>query len=209
MRALACDDWDPRALDADLRVFTSPAAIRATLARGVALHARRPALVVGARSAAVLREAGFTRVAIADSPGIESLLAHPWLHDVGAQRISVFTAPEGRGDWRALRARAAELRIAHVYQRHALALRPAAIDTLVRHRGPLAVIASSEALLRQTWRALPLQAQRVFTHATIVLSSARLATVARSLGFTDVHIAAGPSPTVLAELAAQRLRGLA
>jgi len=190
------------ALEADVVVFTSPAAVRAARALRT-LRARRGQAwcAVGSGTAAALRRAGVAEVQVPARMDSEGLLALPALSDVAGVCIGLVTAPGGRDALTpALQARGADVRRADVYRREPLAPTPQAIAALRALRALDApawlALSSGEALthLRATLRA---DGAAVLRRARVVAASERLATLAHAEGFARVVRAAGPRPADL------------
>jgi uroporphyrinogen-III synthase len=192
------------ALASPIVVFTSPNAVRAARALQP-LRARRGQawLAVGEGTAAALRRAGIaTPVAPArmDSAG---LLELPQLQAVDGRRVGLVTAPGGRGRIApALEERGASVLRANVYERVAVAPRADAIARLRTLRAPWLLLSSGEAL-EQLLAVLPADAARHLRRARVVAASARLATLARRLGFAPVAIAASARPRDLLDAVAR------
>ena len=195
-----------KALAADIVIATSPAAVGAarTLA---ALRIRRGQIfcAVGSATAMALRRAGIAQVLSPERMDSEGLLALPALDAVRGRTVGVLTAPGGR-DLIAptLRARGAEVRRADVYIREPIALSPASLARLRAFDGPLLLPVSSGEALQRVFGHAPSDIAARLRGARILVASARLAAMARSLGCGDVRIAAGPRPTQLLAAAETR-----
>lgn len=185
------------ALAARATVFTSPAAVAAAHALAPwppALHA----VAVGAGTAAALRRAGVRGVDHPARMDSEGLLALPVLADVDGVDIGLVTAPGGRGLIApALRERGARVHRADVYAREPVAPSPRALATIARLDARLAIAASSAEALQRTLDAVRGPVRERLLGARVLAASARVAALARSLGFADVVAAAGPRPAQL------------
>ncbi len=194
------------ALDAEIVIATSPAAVRAAATLS-ALRGRRGHryYMVGSATAAALRRAGIAEVLSPERMDSEGLLALPALQSLAGRTVGVLTAPGGR-DLIAptLRARGARVVRADVYAREPVALSPASLARLRTFDGPLLLpVSSGEALQRVFEQAPPDIAARL-RGAQVLASSARLAALAQTLGCADVQIATGPRPAQLLAAAATR-----
>ena len=186
-----------RALAAGRVVFTSPAAVasaRSLMHLPDGLHA----LAVGAGTAAALRRAGVGRVEHPRRMDSEGLLSLHALADVAGADIGLVTAPGGRDAiGPALQARGARVHRADVYARVPL---PPAPRDLARVRGAggrLAIAASSAEALERVMQAVDDAMRGRLLGARVLAASARVATTAAALGFSDVVTATGPRPRQL------------
>lgn len=179
------------ALEDDLIIFTSPAAVRFA-ARLAPLRGRARVAAVGAGTARMLARHGITTVIVPDTmQNSEGLLAHAAMEDMHECTVGVIGAPGGRGVLqRVLRERGARVREVHVYQRA-----PARLGR--RHREALRGLRDNDYILLSSAQTLTclhaaLQGddwQRVLaTHA--VVSSERIGMAARRAGFERVSVAA-------------------
>ncbi len=195
-----------RALEADIVIATSPAAVRATAALA-ALRARRGQLfcAVGSATSAALRHAGIAEVLSPERMDSEGLLALPLLQAVGGLAIGLLTAPGGR-DLIAptLRERGARIHRADVYAREIIPLSPASLARLRAFDGALLLPVSSGEALQRVFDIAPPDIASRLRGARVIAASARLAALAHTLGCSVVQIAAGPRPTQL--LAAAKTR---
>ena len=177
------------ALDDELLIFTSPAAVRFA-ARLLPLRTHAQVFAVGQGTAQLLRRHGV--LAHAPAPGAsqdsDGLLALPSLRQLAGRRTALVGAAGGRGVLREqLAARGARLREVHVYRRL-----PPRLDR--RHFGALAalpadacVLWSSAEALQQLQRLLPAAAWSSLAAAVAVVSSERLAQAARAAGFVRIR----------------------
>ncbi|MEO8672404.1 MAG: uroporphyrinogen-III synthase [Tahibacter sp.] len=182
-----------QAQTADLVIFVSPAAVRFawTLRPGLRFAARVGVAAVGAATAQALRRRGVHGViAPEDGHDSDALLANADLRAVRGKRVVVIGAPEGRDRLAAgLRRRGAALTELHVYaraaprwdQRHF-----ARLDTAPKPR--LLLVSSAFALANLAAR-LPPGLVVALREAELVVSSLRLAMLAREHGFQHVHVA--------------------
>jgi len=175
------------AMDCDVVIFTSPAAVR--FARRVgALRGRAIVLAPGSATRGALRRAGSRHPIAPAREDSEGLLALPVLHDVHGRRVGIVGAAGGRGLLdRELAARGAEVIRAHVYQRAPARLDRRHTDALRKDAGkPLYVLLSSSEGLANIVANLPNDALRALLRGTAVASGARIATAARKAGFARV-----------------------
>lgn len=190
------------ALTADVIVFTSPAAV----AHAQQLHrlvTQAQVCALGAGTAKALARAGIKDVRFPDREDSEGLLAMDIMSQLGHARVALVGAAGGRGILRSvLRERSARFDEVLVYRRG-----PARLDA--RHRGAASaftrrdrvLLSSAEALenLRQGLAGLPWQA---LLGAAWIVSSERLATMARDAGIATVHVASSAQGPALLDMAA-------
>lgn len=185
------------ALAARATVFTSPAAVaaaRALLPWPAGMHA----IAVGGGTAAALRRAGAGRVEHPSRMDSEGLLALPVLAQVAGVDIGLVTAPGGRGVIApALQARGARLHRADVYAREPVRPSPRALATILALESRLAVAVSSAEALQRVMEAVDAPVRARLVGARVLAASRRVEATARTLGFDDVVVAAGPRPAQL------------
>jgi uroporphyrinogen-III synthase len=175
------------ALAADVVIFTSPAAVG--YARQLApLRSHACVLAPGAGTLRALRRAGHVDAMAPAREDSEGLLALPPLQNVRGKRIGIIGAPGGRGLLaRALSRRGARVTRAHVYRRL-----PARLDRrhvkALRHDAhkALYVLLSSTEALTHILAGLPDDASHALLAGRAVVSSERLAALARKAGFSHV-----------------------
>lgn len=188
--AAAARDALRLALRDELLVFTSPAAVRYAAAL-LPLRTAATVLAVGRGTALMLRRHGVAGPLAPRQQDSEGLLEHPALAELRGRRVALIGAPGGRGVLREqLAARGAQLRELHVYRRVPPRLDRRHVDALLRLPTSAQVLLSSAEALHNLQQALPLPAWTRLCAATAVVSSERLATAARSAGFTRIVIAA-------------------
>ncbi|HET7299396.1 MAG TPA: uroporphyrinogen-III synthase [Oleiagrimonas sp.] len=192
------------ALQSDLAVFTSPAAVRFA-ARLAPLHGRARMAAVGAGTARALARHGVTDVVVPrTTQNSEGLLAHAALDDMQGRAVAVIGAPGGRGTLQqVLRQRGAGVRDVHVYRRV-----PARLDR--RHReavsglhGEVYMLLSSAETLNCLRAALDDAGWQRIVAARTVVSSERLRVAAHQAGFKQVKVAASALGADLLACAAQ------
>ncbi len=181
-------------------IVSSPAAVRLAAAQ-LPLSKRRGQrwFALGAGSAAALKRRGIdgVRIPVAGSDS-EALLAHSDLQDVRGQAIGLLTAPGGRGLLAdRLRALGAQVHIAEVYQREALAIAPARLHALAALRGNVALLLTSREAFDPLWQASSPELRKQLISRPCVVASDRLAALARSLGFKKVLRASDARPSSL------------
>ncbi len=188
--AAAARDALHLALCDELLVFTSPAAVRYAAAL-LPLRTAATVLAVGRGTALALRRHGVAEPLAPRQQDSEGLLEHPALAELHGRRVALIGAPGGRGVLREqLAARGAQLRELHVYRRVPPRLDRRHVDALLRLPTSAQVLLSSAEALHNLQQTLPLPAWTRLCAATAVVSSERLATAARSAGFTHIVIAA-------------------
>lgn len=215
-RVLALSPWriEPRsdaaalatALRADRVLFTSPAAVQAAAAARPLRPRRGQAwLAVGDGTAAALRRAGVDGVVAPTRMDSEGVLALPELQAVRGLGIGLVTAPGGRGVIAAeLARRGARVRRADVYARVPVPPAPRALARLRASRAPLWLALSSGEALQQVLAGLPDALATKLRGARVLAASARLAGLARALGFRDVRVATDARPRSLLAAAGDR-----
>lgn len=202
------DDPDTRralraALQAEVVIATSPAAVRAAAALAP-LRARRGQcwLAVGSATAAALRRAGIADPQAPERMDSEGLLALPALQKVDGREIGLLTAPGGRDRIApTLTTRGARVRRADIYAREAVTPAAATLARLRALRAPLLLPVSSGEALATALAALPADLAARLRGARVLAASERLAAMARAAGCTEVRIAAGPRPRQLLAVA--------
>ncbi len=188
----------------DRLLFTSPAAAQAA-ARLLPLSTLAPGSVVavGEGTARILRRHGARQVQAPARMDSEGLLALPAMQDLQGLRVALVTAPGGRGMIAPqVMARGAQLLRVDVYDRVPLQLGSATLDRLQALHGSTVLAVSSGEALRSVLPQLPAELLARWQQAPVVAASARLADLARELGFTSCHVAAGPLPAQLVASAA-------
>lgn len=184
-------------LQGDVLVFTSPAAVRfaAILAP---LQTTAAMLAVGHGTARALRRYGIRMPLTPSQQDSEGLLEHPVLHDVRGRRVGLIGAAGGRGLLREqLAARGAQLHELHVYRRVAPRLDRRHVDALMVLPSSAQVLLSSAEALHNLQQLLPAAAWARLCAATAVVSSERLAAVARDSGFSRIVLATSALPADL------------
>ena len=178
---------------ADVVVFVSPAAVRYAwrLLPTLAFARRIRVCTVGTATAQALRRRGVTDVLTpTTTQDADGLLAMPALARLRGLTVALVGAPGGRDTLpNAVRRRGATLLRADVYRRAAprwTRRHYAALDTAPKPR--LLMISSAEALAHIATR-LPAGLVLALRDAETVVSSLRLAHLAREHGFSRVHVA--------------------
>jgi uroporphyrinogen-III synthase len=202
LRPIADADKARRALRAagraDVAVFVSPAAVRFAFALHPGLRFVRATRVVavGPGTARILARRGIGAVLQPtqrhDSEGV---LALPELRQLRGANVVLIGAPGGRGLIEsALRARRARVARIDVYQRITPAFTPRQLAQLEQASDPLLTLVSSAQTLARLRADLPLSLFARLAAGHLVVSSTRLAELARASLFTQVSVAAGPAP---------------
>ena len=193
------------ALDADVVLFTSPAAARAAASlRRLRPRAGQAWVAVGAGTARALRRAGVAGVVAPRRMDSEGVLALPELASVRGRRVALVTAPGGRGLIAAtLARRGAQVLRADVYERVPVSPSPQAMARLRDLRAPAFLALGSGEALQRVLDALPDALHAPLRRARVVAASERLARQARALGFDDVIVASDAQPRSLLAAAAR------
>jgi uroporphyrinogen-III synthase len=190
----------------DGAIFVSPVAVARAFALLPALHVPA-AFGVGAGTVRALARHGLRGHAPRERADSEGLLALADFADVRGHRYALVGAPGGR-DLIAptLRARGAEVVPIHVYERAPPRLTRRHFDALAQAAAPLLLPLSSAEALGHLVALLPPPLLERLRTQPVVASSARLAELARTHGFTDVTEAAS---ALTADLLAAAARALA
>jgi uroporphyrinogen-III synthase len=190
------------ALEADVVLFTSPAAVHAAAALrplGPAC-AQRTCAGVGAGTAAALRRHGVAHPLAPQRMDSEGLLALPAF--AAPAHVGLVTAPGGRGMIAAeLARRGAALVRADVYARVAVAPSSRALAGLRALDVPACIALSSEEALRTVLARVPEDVAAILRRCRVAAASARLAAVAGELGFGAAALAASARPADLVDAA--------
>ena len=177
------------ALADDVLIFNSPAAVRAAAALA-SLRTSATVLAVGQGTARALRRHGVQAPLAPARQDSEGVLDHPALQVLRGRRIALIGAAGGRGVLRdELRARGAQLRELHVYQRVAPRLDRRHVEALLHLGVSALVLLSSAEALQNLCRILPPAALARLFATTAVVSSERLASAARDAGFARIALA--------------------
>lgn len=191
------------ALEGDIVIFTSPAAVRFA-ADVLPLATRATVVAVGRGTARALKTADVADVRFPEtSQDSEGVLGLPELAAVSGKRVALVGAPGGRGLLREqLLARGAALDEIHVYHRVAPRIDRRHIDPLLKLGKRSAVLLSSAEALDHLRRALVAPAWRRLVQAVAVVSSERLRDIALQAGFERVAVARSALPADLLQAAA-------
>ncbi len=207
-KLVARDGTDAReqlrtALQADVVLFTSPAAVRfAAALEPLSAHAGQHWIATGGGTRQALLRSGIDTVVTPRRMDSEGLLALPALADLQQHSVGLVTAPDGRGVLApALQARGAQLRLAEIYDRQPLKIAAASVRRLRSLKAPACVALSSTGALQQVLQQLPADAANLLLTHPAIAASARLAHVAVEAGFAQVIQAEGPRPAQLMDAA--------
>jgi uroporphyrinogen-III synthase len=191
------------ALNDDLLIFTSPAAVAFAASLGT-LQTSATVLTVGRGTASALRRHGVLAALAPSRQDSEGLLDHPALQAIEQRRIALIGAVGGRGLLREqLLARGARLRELHVYRRVAPQLDRRHTAALMELAPSALVLLSSVQALQHLCTLLPPAPRARWLAATAVVSSERLALAARTAGFARIVLAASALPLDLLAAAAR------
>lgn len=178
-----------QALRDDVLVFSSPAAVRFA-ARLQLLRTDATVLAVGQGTARALRRQG-VRVVAAPSKrqDSEGLLDLPIWAGLGPCRIALIGAPGGRGVLRDQLATRGCLREVQVYRRAPPRLRASHWDGLRTLQHNACVLLSSAEAMDNLRELAPAEAWQQLISIEAIVSSERLALVARTAGFAHIRVA--------------------
>lgn len=190
------------ALACDAVIVTSIAAVRAAQALQP-LHAIDTRwIAVGAGTAQALGAAGIERVDVPARMDSEGVLALPVLNARDVRRVGLLTAPGGRDALApALIARGIDVVRADVYRRVDVALDAGAIDAIRTLDAPAALAVSSAGALQRVVSQVDDAIRARLCAMQVLAASARIAALARALGFDDIAIAASARPQALLAVA--------
>lgn len=207
-KLVARDDADARdqlrqALQADVVLFTSPAAVRfAAAMQPLTMRAHQAWIATGSGTRQALGRHGIKAASAPARMDSEGLLALPALSDLARRSVGLVTAPDGRGVLApALQARGARLRLAEIYLRQPLPMSATGLQRLRELDAPAWVALTSAGALRQVLQQLAADAQRTLLIHPAVAASARLMEAATDAGFGRVVQAQGPRPAQLVSAA--------
>ncbi len=204
------DEGLTRALAADLRVFTSPAAVRFAAKLAVLSESGPINIAVGEGTARALRAAGVQDPIAPVRMDSEGVLALPALVQLQGKSVGLFTAPGGRGLLpTALEERGARVCRADVYARLALPLKARTLGALADDDTAILLASSTEALghlRRRLAHLAPLKRDAVLARP-LVVSSARLGLWAKEQGFQQVLVAENARPEALCHAALSLVAG--
>jgi uroporphyrinogen-III synthase len=173
-------------LQNDVLIFTSPAAVRFAAALA-SLQTTATVLAVGQGTARALRRHGVLAPLTPLRQDSEGLLDHPVLQRLHDRRVGLIGASGGRSLLREqLAARGARLHELHVYQRARPRLDRRHVEALLQLPPSAQVLWSSAEALQNLQQLLPGAAWARLCAATAVVSSERLADVARAAGFSRI-----------------------
>lgn len=196
--ARAADDW----------IFTSPAAVRFAFGLLPELRIPRRARVfaVGQGTARALARHRLAAIAPREPQDADGLLALDALAAVRGRSIALVTAPGGRGViGPQLERRGARLHAVHVYRRTAPRLTRRHFRALDEAASPLFTLVSSGEALARLVAALPDESLARLRRETLVVSSARIRSIARRHGFTTIVLARSALPADLLAASATAL----
>lgn len=182
---------------ADLAIFISPSAVQYGMA-AIRERGRLPEKVaaVGSGSAKALRELGVNEVIVPDVRfDSEGLLAHPELQAIDGWRVMIFRGDGGRellGDM--LTARGATIEYVTCYLRSKPQL---PVSSLLD--ADVITVTSSEALSHLS-QMLDVQGQNKLRNTPLFVPHPRIAELARSQGWGDVHLTGAGDEGLLSAL---------
>jgi uroporphyrinogen-III synthase len=172
----------------NLLIFTSPAAVRYATALA-ALDTHAIVIATGQGTSRLLRQRGL-KAQVPTRQDSEGVLALPALQSLQGRRVALITAPDGRGLLQEqLAKRGAMVREVHVYTRVAPRLNRRHIDAVMHLPKTACVLFSSAEAMRHLLTLLPVAAKDRLRAATAIVSSDRIAQLARLDGFSRVEMA--------------------
>jgi len=207
---------DPQRVARELRaatsgtdwLFSSPAAVRFAfrIAPDLRIPAHAGVFAVGAGTRRALARHAIAAIAPVDRPDSEGVLALPALARMSGRNVALVGAPGGR-DLIAptLRERGADVVDIAVYERRPARLTQRHFDPVEHAPSPLILLVSSGEALANLTRQLPVSLMARLRHQVLVVSSARLETLAHESGFEDVLNARSALPDDLLAAAERAL----
>jgi uroporphyrinogen-III synthase len=147
---------------------------------------------IGKQTADTLTQLGFEGWHAAGGFDSETLLADASMQQLGGERVLILRAEGGR-DLLAetLRQRGARVDLAHIYRRACPQYDAAVIQSTIYAQPLSAILITSGQALNNLLQLCGSTAARL-TDILIIVPSARLAELARSLGFNRIRVAQGP-----------------
>lgn len=197
-----------QARTADVVIFVSPSAVKFAFALRQLRFARGTLVcAIGPATAQALRRRGLRDVVFPrERQDSEGLLALPQLRPLRGKRVVLIGAPGGRELLaQTLRARRARVVAIAVYQRVAPRYSARQLAALESAAAPLLTLLTSAEALANLRAQLPLHLFARLAEGELVVSSTRLAELARRSLFVNVHVAASPLPRDLLAGAEQAL----
>jgi uroporphyrinogen-III synthase len=194
---------------ADIVIFVSPAAVKFAFALRPTLHFIRTTRVcaIGAATARALARRGLRNAVFPrERQDSEGLLALPELARLRGKRVALIGAPGGRDLLvRTLRVRRARVMHVHVYRRTAPRYTARQIAALEQAPAPLLTLLSSAEALANLRAQLPLRLFARLADGELIVSSERLAELARRSLFANVRVAASAAPRDMLDAARKAL----
>lgn len=194
---------------ADIVVFASPAAVRYAFELLPKLRFSRTTLVcaLGATSArALARRQVRTVLWPGERQDSEGLLALAPLQRVRGKKVVLLGSAGGRDQLpRTFRERRAKVAQVDVYQRLRPRFNVRQLAALENAAGPLITLLSSAEVLENLRTCLPLHLFGRLAAGELIVSSERLAALAKLSLFARVHIAGAPTPAALVDAACAAL----
>jgi len=189
-------------------IFSSPAAVRFAfrLAPDLGIPREAGVFAIGAGTQRALARHALATITPADRSDSEGLLALPQLSVMTGRNVALVGAPGGR-DLIAptLRERGADVIGIEVYERRPARLTRRHFDPVEHAPSPLILLVSSGEALANLTRQLPATLMARLRHQVLVVSSARLETLAHEAGFKDVLNARSALPDDLLAAAERAL----
>lgn len=171
-------------------IFTSANAVTAAAKLFAPAHWHAPVFAVGEATAQALKNVGHSaQRPPPDAIHSEGLLSLAALQQVAGQRLLIVTGEGGRDGLREpLAARGAQVEVADVYRREVVPHLPETVAATLDGVGAL-LLTSGESLVA-LHRALPTAFKPIVLALPLVLPSRRVASMAKTLGFTRPLLAA-------------------
>jgi len=164
-----------------------------------ALNCDWHAVAVGEGTARALRQQGVQQIQVPQRMDSEGVLALPLMANLQGKQIALITAPGGRGlIAEHIVLRRGELWRVDVYERIALSLNTVTLNRLQALVGPTVLALTSAQAWHQVLAQLPDNLRIRWLQQPVVVASARLVQLAKTTGFSQIHLAAGPLPAQLA-----------
>lgn len=150
---------------------------------------------IGKQTADTLQQLGFDAWHAAGGYDSETLLADPSLQQMDGERVLILRAEGGRDLLaQTLQQRGARVDYAHIYRRGCPEYPPELIQSTIYAQPLSAMLITSGQALRNLLTLCAAFNNRL-TDTIVIVPSARLAELARSLGFNRIRVASGPDDT--------------
>lgn len=188
------------ALSCNHIIVTSPAAARFAVQNSkFKVDQKSHWFALGEGTASVLKKNGVNTVSIPDNGShSENLLAMAALENIAGQRVGLITAPGGRGLIETtLMKRGAEIHVANMYQRIAIAMPAEQLQPLQQLQLPFAVLCTSHEIFQSFWQQIDAMLKKKLASGLWIVSSVRLRELLSQAGISRLSISPSPQPEAM------------